>query len=251
MADRPTYDDLAADRDRLRAALTSVLGEFKDPGMLDVLNYSSASVPMEVVTGWRHVLDVSSRNVEDNHDILDTVTGLVPPEGDVVSLWSAEPAVVAGFIAAVVSAAEQTKRMTPEEATGLPDAVAKGLGTLHGAVKTLLAAYELAAYPQRLVFSLGPDQPEQSPRAEDQPLPSLKPSHTCVSLPTERARRLGVLAGTRAELGKTVETAERIADDVALMRRRQLCLSCGYPLDNSAPHPLARKGGAPSNKESV
>lgn len=179
-----------------------------------------------------------SRNVEGNRDILDTVTGLVPPDGDAVSLWSAEPAVVAGFIAAAVTASEQTQRMTREECEALPAAVAKGLGTLHGAIRALLAAYELAAYPMRVIGSMVD-------------APPVRLAHTCVSLPTERARRLGILAATRAEPGNVVETTNRITDDVLFMRRRGLCLACGYPLDNSPPHPLARKGGAPSNKESV
>jgi hypothetical protein len=267
MADQPTYTEVAAQRDLLRATLKAAIDAFGwwrdvSPGLGTV---------REQVARWRTVLEETSPSpsVEGKPDILDTVTGLVPPDGDAASMWAREPAVVAGFIASVVTASEQAQRMTAEEADTLPAPVVKALGTLHGAVRTLTAAFELAAYPMRLTFGMVGDNPQSAedvdPSAtEDQfpPAGGSGPSnvwvsasaasgqaHVCVTLPTERAQRLGVLTGTRAELGQTIATAERIADDVAFMRRRRLCLACGYPLDNTSPHPLARPSGAPSSSK--
>lgn len=200
---------------------------------------SSVPWPCDTI---RALGDDSSRTVEGKADILDTVTGPIDGNGHAVSLWSAEPAVVAGFIASVVTASEQAQRMTVEEANALPVPVVKALATLHGAVRSLTAAFELAAYPMRLVFDAAAE-PTQPPQA------TFAGAHTCVTLPTERAQRLGILVATRADPGAVIATAEQITDHVNLMRSRSLCLSCGYPLDNTPPHPLARSSGAPSSSE--
>ena len=63
---------------------------------------------------------------------------------------------------------------------------------------------------------------------------------------TQRAGVLALLVRTKFEPQDVVEVAEQIADDVSHMRKAGLCLRCGYPLDNSSPHPAAHPERRPA-----
>ena len=69
--------------------------------------------------------------------------------------------------------------------------------------------------------------------------------HICVSSkPTDRATRVAELGDPDYAKKLSAFDREKVTTqlnvDLATMREKGLCTKCGYPLDNSPPHPEAK-----------
>jgi hypothetical protein len=74
------------------------------------------------------------------------------------------------------------------------------------------------------------------------------PAHFCPSVRTLRAEQLHLVQADAEDVRLSVYERRRAADRAAgtaeYMTDHQLCEDCGYPLDNSAPHPAAGRAEA-------